>query len=171
MSLSSDHKVCILLVHRVKQTEYELVHTRQVGYIHALIPSFLEPWTALLPLQINCISMGARELFQRRYIIKSSWAVDRSTALKKSPLAVVGIRDPDISAIDRGLWLVTVFVRWDWGECWGLVAAVTDTGAEMVVGNEGGGLDWGWLSQPLTLLVVVVPSVVVNGGGCCGHRC
>ena len=41
----------------------------------------------------------------------------------------------------------------------------------MVVGNEVGGVGWRWLSQPLTLLVVVVPSVVVNGGGCRGHRC
>ena len=45
-----------------------------------------------------------------------------------------------------------------------------DTGTGMVVGNEVGGVGWRWLSQPLTLLVVVVSSVVVNGGGCRGHR-
>ena len=58
---------------------------------------------------------------------------------------MVEIRDPDISAVGRELWSVTVFICWDWGGYWGAdgVATVAEAGAGVVVvvGNEIGKME------------------------------
>ena len=43
----------------------------------------------------------------------------------------------------------------------------------MVIGNEGGGLDWGWLLWPPVLEMVVPADAIANvgaGHGCRGHQ-